>query len=476
MKDTTRNTYLAVDFGGGSGRVIAGSLLQGKLELEEIHRFTNRQVKLGNHVYWDFPALFEDMKTGLKLAVQKGYHVKGIGIDTWGVDFGLIDKKGNLLGNPVCYRDARTDGMPDKVFQILDAQKHYACTGIQVMPINTLFQLYSMKQNQDAQLEVARQLLFMPDLFSYFLTGVANNEYCIASTSELLNAKSRNWSFDTIHSLGLPEHLFGKIILPGTIRGTLKEDIARETGLGAVDVIAVGSHDTASAVAAVPAAESPIAFLSSGTWSLLGVEVDEPILTEEARKAQFTNEGGVDGKIRFLQNITGLWILQRLMSEWKACGEEQDYDIIIPQAAEAEIDTIIPVDDTIFMNPENMENALIHYCRNHALQIPQNKAETVRCVLQSLAFRYRLAVEQLNRCLPAPIRQLNIIGGGSQNKLLNQLTADELGIPVYAGPVEATAMGNILTQAMAKGEIADLRELREIVTRSVTPQVYYPKK
>ena len=476
MKDTTRNTYLAVDFGGGSGRVIAGSLLQGKLELEEIHRFTNRQVKLGNHVYWDFPSLFEDMKTGLKLAAQKGYHVKGIGIDTWGVDFGLIDKKGNLLGNPVCYRDARTDGMPDKVFQILDAQKHYACTGIQVMPINTLFQLYSMKQNQDAQLEVARQLLFMPDLFSYFLTGVANNEYCIASTSELLNAKSRNWSFDTIHSLGLPEHLFGKIILPGTIRGTLKEDIARETGLGAVDVIAVGSHDTASAVAAVPATESPIAFLSSGTWSLLGVEVDEPILTEEARKAQFTNEGGVDGKIRFLQNITGLWILQRLMNEWKVCGEEQDYNIIIPQAAEAKIDTIIPVDDATFMNPENMENALIHYCRSHALQVPQSKAETVRCVLQSLAFKYRQAVEQLNRCLPAPIRQLNIIGGGSQNKLLNQLTADELGIPVYAGPVEATAMGNILTQAMAKGEIADLRELREIVTRSVTPQVYYPKK
>ena len=437
MKDTIKHTYLAADFGGGSGRIIAGFLLNGRLELEEIYRFSNRQVKLGNHIYWDFPALFEDMKTGLKLAAQKGYAVKGIGIDTWGVDFGLIDKHGNLLGNPVCYRDARTEGMPAEVFKCI---------------------------------------LFMPDLFSYFLTGVANNEYCIASTSELLNAKSRNWSFDTIHSLGLPEHLFGKIILPGTIRGTLKEDIARETGLGAVDVIAVGSHDTASAVAAVPAAESPIAFLSSGTWSLLGVEVDEPILTEEARKAQFTNEGGVDGKIRFLQNITGLWILQRLMSEWKACGEEQDYDIIIPQAAEAEIDTIIPVDDTIFMNPENMENALIHYCRNHALQIPQNKVETVRCVLQSLAFRYRLAVEQLNRCLPAPIRQLNIIGGGSQNKLLNQLTADELGIPVYAGPVEATAMGNILTQAMAKGEVANLRELREIVTRSVTPQVYYPKK
>lgn len=476
MEDTKKNIYLAADFGGGSGRIIAGFLCHGKLELEEVHRFPNRQVKLGNHIYWDFPALFEEMKAGLKIAVQKGYNVKGIGIDTWGVDFGLIDKHGDLLGNPVCYRDARTEGMPAEVFNVLDEKKHYADTGIQVMAINTLFQLYSMKLNQDSQLELARQLLFMPDLFSYFLTGVANNEYCIASTSELLDARQRSWSQETIRALGLPEHLFGEIIQPGTIRGTLKEDIARETGLGAVNVIAVGSHDTASAVAAVPATEYPIAFLSSGTWSLLGVEVDEPILTEEARLAQFTNEGGVEGRIRFLQNITGLWILQRLMSEWKTRGEEQSYDTIIPQAAEAKIDTIIPVDDAAFMNPENMEAALINYCKEHKLQIPRSKAEIVKCVLQSLAFKYRQAVEQLNRCLPSPIRRLNIIGGGSQNKLLNQLTADELGIPVYAGPVEATAIGNILTQAMAKGEIADLRELRDIVAHSVTPQVYYPKK
>ncbi len=476
MEDTKKNIYLAADFGGGSGRIIAGFLCHGQLELEEVHRFPNRQVKLGNHIYWDFPALFEEMKAGLKIAVQKGYNVKGIGIDTWGVDFGLIDKHGDLLGNPVCYRDARTEGMPAEVFNVLDEKKHYADTGIQVMAINTLFQLYSMKLNQDSQLELARQLLFMPDLFSYFLTGVANNEYCIASTSELLDARQRSWSQETIRALGLPEHLFGEIIQPGTIRGTLKEDIARETGLGAVNVIAVGSHDTASAVAAVPATEYPIAFLSSGTWSLLGVEVDEPILTEEARLAQFTNEGGVEGRIRFLQNITGLWILQRLMSEWKTRGEEQSYDTIIPQAAEAKIDTIIPVDDAAFMNPENMEAALINYCKEHKLQIPRSKAEIVKCVLQSLAFKYRQAVEQLNRCLPSPIRRLNIIGGGSQNKLLNQLTADELGIPVYAGPVEATAIGNILTQAMAKGEIADLRELRDIVAHSVTPQVYYPKK
>lgn len=480
MRDTIKNTYLAADFGGGSGRIIAGSLLHGKLELEEVHRFCNRQVKLGKHVYWDFPALFEDMKTGLKLAAQKGYNVCGIGIDTWGVDFGLIDKDGNLLGNPVCYRDTRTDGMPAEVFKILDERQHYAETGIQVMPINTLFQLYSMKRNRDAQLEVAQRLLFMPDLFSYFLTGVANNEYCIASTSELLDAHQRDWSRGTIRALGLPEHLFGNIILPGAIRGKLKDDIAHETGLGAVDVIAVGSHDTASAVAAVPAAssaqEAPIAFLSSGTWSLLGVETDEPILTEEARKAQFTNEGGVGGRIRFLQNITGLWILQRLMSEWKARGEEQSYDNIIPQAAVAEINTIIPVDDAAFMNPECMETALMDYCSTHQLKTPANKAETVRCVLQSLAYKYAQAVERLNHCLPSPIRQLNIIGGGSQNKLLNQLTADALGIPVYAGPVEATAIGNILTQAMAKGEIVDLRELREIVSRSVIPHVYHPKK
>ena len=476
MKDTIKSTYLAADFGGGSGRLIAGSLFRGKLEMEEIHRFPNRQVRLGNHIYWDFPALFEDLKTGLRLAAQKGYAVKGIGIDTWGVDFGLIDRNGNLVGNPVCYRDGRTDGLPPEVFRILDERKHYEVTGIQVMAINTLFQLYSMQKNREPQLEIARRLLFMPDLFSYFLTGVANNEYCIASTSELLDAKSRNWSEETIRALGFPEHLFGEIIQPGSIRGTLKEDIARETGLGPVDVIAVGSHDTASAVAAVPAAETPIAFLSSGTWSLLGVETEEPILTEEARQARFTNEGGVGGRIRFLQNITGLWILQRLMDEWNARGEGQCYDTIIPQAAEVGIDTIIPVDAPEFMNPENMENALMDYCRRHALHVPQTKAETVKCVLQSLAFKYRQAVEKLNRCLPSPIRCLNIIGGGSQNKLLNQLTADALDIPVYAGPAEATAIGNILTQAMAKGEIADLQELREIVCKSITPEIYYPKK
>lgn len=466
--------YLAADFGGGSGRVIAGWLEDGKLVMEEVHRFGNRQVRLGDHVYWDFPALFEDMKVGLRKAASKGYAVESIGVDTWGVDFGLIDRDGQLLGNPVCYRDARTAGMIDKLFKTVNPSEHYATTGIQVMEINTLAQLLSIKDT--AQLEAAHRLLFMPDLFSYFLTGKATNEYCIASTSELLDAKNRDWSWETIEALGLPKHIFGEIVMPGTVRGILRGDISEETGLGEVKVIAVGSHDTASAVAAVPAIEGdgPVAFLSSGTWSLLGVELPEPILSEEARQAEFTNEGGVGGRIRFLQNITGLWIMQRLMAEWKERGEEQTFAQILPAAANASISSIIPVADAVFMNPTSMEKAICDYCESSGQAVPQSKGELVRCVFQSLAKKYKEAISGINGLLPESLKRLHIIGGGSQNDLLNQLTSDALGVPVWAGPVEATAMGNILVQAMAAGEVADLAEIREIVRRSVTPKVFEP--
>ena len=468
--------YLAADFGGGSGRVIAGWLEDGQLKMEEVHRFDNRQVRLGDHVYWDFPALFEDMKVGLKKAASKGYAITSIGIDTWGVDFGLIDRDGQLIGNPVCYRDARTSGMVEELFKTLDPTEHYSTTGIQVMEINTLSQLLSIKGT--AQLESARHLLFMPDLFSYFLTGNVSNEYCIASTSELLDAKKREWSWDTIKALGLPEHLFGEIIMPGTVRGTLRPDLASETGLGEIAVVAVGSHDTASAVAAVPAidGDGTIAFLSSGTWSLLGVELPEPILNEEARKAEFTNEGGVGGRIRFLQNITGLWILQRLMAEWKERGEEQSFAQLLPEAEKAHIGSIIPVADAAFMNPASMERAICDYCERSGQQVPSTKGELTRCLLQSLAHKYQDAISGVNDLLPEPIRRLHIIGGGSQNELLNQLTADALGLPVWAGPVEATAMGNILVQAIASGEIAGLDALRDIVRRSVTPKVFEPRQ
>lgn len=471
--------YLAADFGGGSGRVIAGWLQDGKLVMEEVHRFGNRQVRLGNHVHWDFPALFEDMRVGLKKAAAKGYEVESIGVDTWGVDFGLIDRDGQLIGNPVCYRDARTAGMTgklfEKLFETLSPTEHYATTGIQVMEINTLAQLLSIKGT--AQLESAEHLLFMPDLFSYFLTGKANNEYCIASTSELLDAKGREWSWETIEALGLPKKIFGEIVMPGSVRGSLRDDIAEETGLGQIKVIAVGSHDTASAVAAVPAIEGDgaMAFLSSGTWSLLGFELPEPILTEEARKAEFTNEGGVGGRIRFLQNITGLWIMQRLMAEWKERGEEQSFGVILPAAEKAQISSIIPVADAAFMNPASMEKAICDYCAQSGQQVPQTKAEMVRCLLTSLATKYKEAIDGVKDILPEMPKRLHIIGGGSQNDLLNQFTADALGIPVWAGPVEATAMGNILVQAMASGEVADMSELREVVRRSVTPRIFEPR-
>lgn len=462
-------TYLAIDFGGGSGRVIAGTITDEKggkkLTMQLVHRFQNRQVRLGNHVYWDFPALFEDMKTGLKKAAQLGLKVSGIAIDTWGVDFGFIDRDGNLVGNPVCYRDARTNGMAERFFADVDRTAHYAVNGTQVMEINTLFQLLSLKLADSPQLQIADKLLFTPDLFSYFLTGEANTEYTIASTSEMLDARKRDWDWELIDSLGLPRHLFCPIVMPGTVRGRLRKDIAEETGLGEVDVIAVGSHDTASAVAAVPATddEQPVAFISSGTWSLLGVEINEPILTEEARCAEFTNEGGIGGKITFLQNITGLWFIQRLMAEWKEEGDEQQYDILLPAAEKAVIDTVIPVDDAAFQNPPSMQQAIIDYCNAHNLTAPTSKAETTRIVLQSLAAKYAEATSALNAMLPSPIKKLHIIGGGSQNKLLNRLTEEALGVPVEAGPVEATGIGNILTQALAKGEVSDIAEMRRIV-------------
>lgn len=462
-------TYLAIDFGGGSGRVIAGTITdekgEKKLTMQLVHRFQNRQVRLGNHVYWDFPALFEDMKTGLKKAAQLGLKVSGIAIDTWGVDFGFIDRDGNLVGNPVCYRDARTNGMAERFFADVDRTAHYAVNGTQVMEINTLFQLLSLKLADSPQLQIADKLLFTPDLFSYFLTGEANTEYTIASTSEMLDARKRDWDWQLIDSLGLPRHLFCPIVMPGTVRGRLRKDIAEETGLGEVDVIAVGSHDTASAVAAVPATdnEQPVAFISSGTWSLLGVEINEPILTEEARRAEFTNEGGIGGKITFLQNITGLWFIQRLMAEWKEEGDEQQYDILLPAAEKAVIDTVIPVDDAAFQNPPSMQQAIIDYCNAHNLTAPTSKAETTRVVLQSLAAKYAEATSALNAMLPSPIKKLHIIGGGSQNKLLNRLTEEALGVPVEAGPVEATGIGNILTQALAKGEVSDIAEMRRIV-------------
>ena len=460
------DTYLAIDFGGGSGRVIAGQIRDKRLEMKEIHRFPNRQIKLGGHVHWDFLALFEEMKAGIRKAVGQGLRVRSIGIDTWGVDFGLIDRAGSLLGNPQCYRDPCTEGLPEAFFREVSPLEHYRESGIQVMPINTLFQLLALQRENPGRLEAADRLLFMPDLFSYFLTGNADNEYSIASTSELLDASTREWNWPLIDRLGLPRRLFGRIVLPGTSRGRVLPEVAEELGLPEdTEVVAVGSHDTASALFAVPfppGRASRCAFLSSGTWSLLGVELEQPVLTEEARLAGFTNEGCVGGRIKFLQNITGLWILQRLMKQWEAQGKDVSYDTLLGAAAKSGIQSLIDVDNSHFANPADMQQAIADYCRETGQEVPETEGGYVMCVLRSLATRYKKGIDGLNTLLPEPVEQLHIIGGGCRNKLLNRLTEEATGLPVVPGPVEATAMGNILVQAIAAGEIKDKCEIQLI--------------
>lgn len=480
-----KNAFLAADFGGGSGRILAGYFEAETLRLEEIYRFRNRQIRIGEHLYWDFPSLFQDMKDGIRLAAKRDdLNIVSIGIDTWGVDFGFVDAQGNLLCLPICYRDEYTSGLCAEFMDQNDVESHYSVAGIQMMDINSIYQLIAMKREGMAVLDVARHLLFMPDLLSFFLTGQVNCEYSIASTSELLDARRRDWNYPLIDSLGLRRELFPPIIMPGSVRGHLSPEIAAELGLTTdVKVIAVGSHDTQSAsftsvyrnrygASTSDAPEGLTAFLSSGTWSLLGVALTEPILSEQARLAGCSNEGGIllggssDGGVEmvggynFLQNITGLWFLQRLMAEWEQRGEDVAFDVILPAAELAVTDTVVDVDDPVFANPRNMEQAIIDYCHEHQLKAPQTIGETVRVVLQSLAQRYARGIEQFNVLLPEPIRQINIIGGGSRNELLNRLTSEATGLPVVAGPVEATGIGNILVQALASNEINDKNEIR----------------
>lgn len=458
--------YIAVDFGGGSGRVIAGIIDDdNSLRLVEIHRFTNRQVRCGKRLYWDFLSLYAEMVEGLRKAVASGLRLRSIGIDTWGVDFGLVDAGGNLIGNPVCYRDEAVEGLPDEFFASRSRQEHYAVNGTQVMAINTLFRLMALRRDAPALLGAARHLLFMPDLFSFFLTGKPNNEYTIASTSELLDARTRDWDYALIDEFGLPRHIFGEIVQPGTSRGMLCDEVARTIGTDyPVEVIAVGSHDTASAVFATAGSSSDgtTAWLSSGTWSLLGIDLPEPVLTEEARAAGFTNEGAVGGRIRFLQNITGLWMLQRLMAVWSEKGNPVGIVELINEAENADIDTVVDVDDPVFASAADMDTVIADYCRRNGLRVPATRGEFARTVISSLAQRYARGIRQLDTFLPSPVKKLRIMGGGSRNKLLNRLTAEAAGIEVEAADVEATAIGNILVQAIADRRVTSRDDLTSV--------------
>lgn len=468
--------YLALDLGAGSGRAIIGTVKDGKLHLDEVHRFANRPVKLGDTLYWDFLSLFDNIKQGIRLAVKKGYDVKGIAVDTWGVDFGLLSK-GKLLSNPVCYRDERTTGMSDRASAYIGKEQLYAFTGIQQMEINSVFQLLSLKETRDPSLGIADSLLFTPDLINYFLTGITSNEYTIASTSQMLNAQTRDWEKDIFDKLDLPVHLMKSIIHPCSVIGDLSKEIAEETGAKNAKVFAVGSHDTASAIAAIPAQGEDWAFLSSGTWSLLGVVSDEPVLTEEAMKNDFTNEGGVDNKILFMRNITGLWLLQRLIAEWEKEGQEDcSYEYLLSECAKAvSFKSIVNSDDPCFTNPLSMESAIKDYCKKTNQAIPDTRGELVRCVLESLAMKYRFVMDQLQQCTGRDIKRLFVVGGGSQNKLLNQYISNSLNIPVITGLVEATAIGNIIQQVLTDSQLENWSMAYDIIENSFGFDTYQPE-
>lgn len=435
--------FIAADFGAGSGRVIVVTWLATSktIELEEIHRFGNEQKMMDGHLRWDFEALFNELKTGLKKAFAKyGDEIKSIGIDTWGVDYGLLDKEGRLIANPICYRDDRTKGMMDAAFQKLPKEEFFQHAANQFMEINTAFQLMS-----ETDLQRAERLLFMPDLFNYFLTGKCYNEFTIASTSQLLNTKTHQWDDVIFKKLNLPKRLMQEIIYPGTVIGELTAELAAEVG-GNAKVVAIGSHDTASAVASIKDDGSDWAFISSGTWSLMGTPLKEPIISKEALDSDFTNEGMTDGRIRFLKNITGLWLIQQLVKEWEQEGYKCDYSELVEEAEHSSLDSSFDVDDARFMNPEKMSEAIISYLKEENQELPITKGDFMRCVCISLAKKYAEVKTQMERCTNKKINKIYIVGGGSKNQLLNRLAAEYTQCEVIRGEVEATAMGNVLVQ------------------------------
>ena len=468
--------YLAFDLGAESGRAILGQVDNGRITLRELHRFQNRLVPLHGHLYWDLLHLFAEIQHALQLAGREKIALAGIGVDTWGVDFGLLDRDGALLANPVAYRDHRTDGMMEKVFAQMPREEIYRLTGIQFLQINTLFQLYAMVETKSPLLQIAQRLLFIPDLINFMLTGRQVTEFTFATTSQLFNPSTRNWAEPIFAQLGLPRHLMAEIIEPGTTVGPLRRELLNASGLNEVPVIAVGCHDTASAVAAVPAAVEHWAYLSSGTWSLMGVETLAPVINARALEMNFTNEGGVAGTIRLLKNIMGLWLLQECRRQWQRDGRHYDYAQLTHEAeTAAPFRSLINPDAPAFLNPENMPQAIADFCRRTQQPVPQNDGEFSRCIYESLALQYRRVMAMLEELQGKKIEVLHIVGGGSQNALLNQFTADVIGKPVLAGPIEATALGNVAVQAMAVGEFRHLAEARQAIRNSFPIQEFHPR-
>jgi rhamnulokinase len=476
MKD--KKYFFAVDLGATSGRTILGSLEDGRLEQEELTRFPNNLIETGGHFYWDIYALYFEMILGLKEVARRKVQLTSIGIDTWGVDFVFVADDNAILRNPRAYRDPHTFGRMEQYFeQVVDRKTVYDLTGIQFMNFNSLFQLYAMQQDGNVALGMAKKILFLPDALSWMLTGEAVCEYTIASTSQMLNPLTGDLDERLIQSVGLTREHFGRMVHPGTQIGVLTEEVQKMTGLGPVPVIAVAGHDTASAVAAVPAKDEQFAYLSSGTWSLMGIETKEAVINDRSYELNFTNEGGVEGTTRFLKNICGMWLYERCRKEWPEEVRQLSHPELQGSAMQVEpFRSIINPDDKMFANPSSMIEAIQQYCRDTNQAVPETPAEICRCIFDSLALRYRQVFQWLKEFASFDLHVLHIIGGGSLNKYLNQFTADALGVEVLAGPQEGTAIGNIMLQAKAAGEVSDIWEMRRIIANSIELVAYHPTK
>jgi rhamnulokinase len=479
--------FFAVDLGATSGRTIIGSIADGRLEQEEITRFPNNLIETGGHFYWDIYALYYEMIRGLKEVARRGLTITSIGIDTWGVDFVFIGDDGAILRNPMAYRDPHTfEAIDDYLKHVISRQEVYDITGIQFMNFNSLFQLYAMQKAGNTAMKHCKKVLFVPDALSWMLTGEAVCEYTIASTSQMLDPRTGDLSEKLIESVGLTRGHFGRMVQPGTQIGVLTEEVQQMTGLGPVPVIAVAGHDTGAAVAAVPAKNEQFAYLSSGTWSLMGIETKEAIINARSYELNFTNEGGIEGTTRFLKNICGMWLYERCRKEWPEEVRQLSHPELQGSAMQVEaFRSIINPDDAVFANPSSMIEAIQQYCRKTGQAVPETPAEICRCIFDSLALRYKQVFQWLkefknpteNRGVQgqsSSIDVLHVIGGGSLNKYLNQFTADALGVEVLAGPQECTAIGNIMLQAKAMGLVKDIWEMRAIIAASVDMVAYHP--
>jgi rhamnulokinase len=467
--------FLAFDLGAESGRTLLGRLDKGRLFARELTRFPNAPVRVLGHLHWDIHGLLEEIKKGIREGLaESGNGLTSLAVDTWGVDYGLLAPDGTVLGLPLAYRDSQFQGAMEEFFGVFPREQIYERTGIQFLPFNTLFQLFAASRRSPGLIARAGALLFMPDLFSYLLTGRKAAEYTIASTSQMLDARSRTWDGALLSAAGVPPSLMQEIIAPGTLLGFLSPEVLGETGFPKIPVVATAGHDTAAAIAAVPAAGEDWAYISSGTWSLMGVELRAPLIDSAALAANFTNEGGVSGRVRFLKNIAGLWLLQQCRKEWSA-GRALDYDELARLAAEAPaFEAFVDPDSRDFLNPSSMPDAVAAYCRRTGQRPPSSIGATVRAILESLALKYRGTLDELRRLTEKPIGRIHVIGGGSRNGRLCQFTADATGLPVLAGPAEATAMGNLMIQAMAAGQVGSLEEVRSIVRESVELKEYEP--